>query len=265
MTTQTTEVSKWQPRGPVLFAPRDETTTPARPGVFADPVCADQLSLALNIEYTTHDSKCARVIAEDYRGIKRLASEVTVSLSDLTLQSMVMGLAATYEEAESPAESVVDEELTTIPVAGGTIALGGGSPNFNITALSIESGATVPVALVLNDDYTYDAVYGLVTFGDLTGVVQPLKASYSHANPVILAALAAGQVKRWIRFNGINAARSDKIVPFDGFNFQVSPTSAFDLLPDDLGKLELKGSLLIDTSRSSSDPRGQFFSVGRQA
>lgn len=259
------EVSKWQPRGPMLFAPRDETVTPARPGVFGGEACADQLTMALTLDYTTHDSKCSAIIAEDFRQVKKASAEVTIQLSDLTLEALVLGLAATYEEAESPAEAVVAEELTTIPDAGGTIALGGSAPNFNITGLSIEDSATVPATLAADTDYTFDAVYGLVTFGDLSGFTQPLKASYSHANPVILAALAAGQVKRWIRFNGINAARSNKIVPVDIFNMQMAPTSAFDLLPDDLGKLDLKGSLLIDQSRPSSDPRGQFFSVGRQA
>lgn len=261
----TLEKSKWQPYGPVYFAPRDETVTPARPGVFGDPLCADQLSMALSIDYTTHDSKCGAVVAEDFRQVKKAGAEITIQLADFSLEAMILALLATDEDADASPVAVVDEELTEIPDEGGTIALGGSAPNFNITSLSIEDSATVPATLVADTDYTYDAQFGMVTFDDLSSFTQPLKASYSHANPVILAALAAGQLTRWVRFNGVNRARSSKIVPVDVFQMQISPTSGFDLMPDDLGKLDLKGSLLIDQSRPSTDVRGQFFSIGREA
>lgn len=256
------EITKFQPYGTIRFAERDESVTPARPGVFGEDTCADQVNVALNIEYTEHDSKCGAVISQDYRAVKKANGTASIELTNFTLEALALGLAATTTDAEGAPASVVDEELTEIPDEGGTIALGGDSPNFNITALTIEDSATVPNTLTLSTDYTLNAPFGMVTFGDLSSFVQPLKASYSHQNPPILGALAQGTIERWIRFNAKNRAKSSRIVPVDMFRVQISPTSGLDLLPDDLGRLTLSCGLLIDETRESTDPRGQFLSVG---
>lgn len=256
------EITKFQPYGTIRFAPRDETVTPARPGVFGEDTCADQVNVSLNIEYTVHESKCSAVVSEDYRSVKKANGEVNIELSNFTLEAMVLGLAATQTDAEGAPATEVDEELTEIPDEGGTIALGNGTSNYNITSLTIEDSDSPPNTLTVDDDYTLNAPFGMVTFGDLSAFTQPLKASYSHQNPPVLGALAQGTIERWIRFNAKNRAKSSKLVPVNLFRVQVAPTSGLDLLPDDLGKLTLKGGLLIDESRESTDPRGQFLDVG---
>lgn len=257
---------KWRPRGPVLFGLRDETTTPAGPGIFGESHCVDQVSMALTIEYLTHDAKCGTVDAEDARQIKKASGEVSFDFSNFTPEALLLALDAVAVDADVSPVAVVDEAL---PIGtdddplteGDKVILGGANPNFNITSLVIEDSATVPATLVANTDYVLDAKFGMVQMGDISTFTLPLKASYSHQNPKALAALKAGTLVRWVRFNGINPADGNKLSAVDMFKIQLSPTSAFDLLPDDFGKLTLKGAIQIDLSRETTDPLGQFFSA----
>lgn len=258
------QVLKWRPRGPVYFAERDETATPATPKAFGQAHCVDQITLALNIDYLTHDAKCSRVDAEDARDIKKVSGEATIDFSNYTPEAIALALAATENAADVAPDTVTSESLPTV-AEGDSVILGGAYPKFNIaaTGFSIVDSTGSPQTLDEGTDYTIDAKFGLVTFGDLTGFVQPLKASYTYQNPKIFAALAAGRVVRWIRFNGTNYPDNDSIVPVDLFKCQFSPTTSFDLLPDDYGKLQLKVSVQIDLTRESSDALGQFLSMGQ--
>lgn len=261
----TTQVLKWRPRGPILFADRDDTFTPAQPKVFAGENCADQVSLALNIAYVTHTTKCTALDVEDFRAIKSLAAEVTIDLSDYTIPNLIAALNAGEVVAETIAAAVTGEEFPTV-AAGDKVMLGDANAAYNITALTITDSASPPATLALTTNYKLDATNGMVEIVALPiGVVQPLVAAYSHKNPPILAALAAGQIERWIRFNGFNTANANKAVNVNMFRVQLSPTAAFDLLPDNTGSLQLKGSVLADLTRSTSDPRGQFFDVALAA
>lgn len=257
----TIEVLKWFPRGPIAFAPIDKTVTPNRPGVFSALNCADTFSINQNVTYITHDSKCFAIAVEDKRNIKSFAATATMTLTDFTRENVIAALDAGSIAADVAPVAVLDEELTELPAAGGMIALGGANPNMNITALTIEDSGSPPTSLTPVTDYTLDAVNGMVTFGNVSGFVQPLKASYSYKNPVILAALAAGQLERWVQFQGINTVENNAPQQVNIFRAQFSPTKAFDLLPDDYGKLEIEVTLLADLSRPFTDPRGNFYTA----
>lgn len=260
-----TTVLKWKPRGVVLFGTRDTTVSPNKPKVFGGDNCADQISLALNTTTFDHTSKCGAVDALDYSAIKSLSADLTIDLTDYTPANLLLGLNAGSVVAEVSATAVTGEVLPAALVAGDTVALGGANPHFNLTAVVVHDSAGSPATLALTTDYTVDAPNGMIHIVNVGSYVQPFTVNYSHQDPLILAALAAGQVERWVRFNGFNVANANKLVDVDMFRAQLAPTAAFDLLPDDIGTMSLKAKLLADLSRPVTDPRGQYFSVALAA
>jgi hypothetical protein len=254
-------VLKWKPRGPVRFGKRDETVTPARPTVFGAEDCVDKLDLALQTQFSQHFAKCSAIDALDAQDIKSLSADGTMTLSNYTPANLLIGLNASSTAAEGSATAVTNEVAPSGIVNGDTIAVGVATPHFNLTAVTVVDSNATPATLVLGTDYTVDAANGMITIVNIGSYTQPFKFNYSHKDPQILAALTQGQLIRWIRFNGFNVPNASKAVNVDMFKAQFAPTSAFDLLPDDYGLMELKFTLLQDQSRSSSDPRGQYFST----
>ena len=254
---------KWRPRGPVGFAPLIVAPDGRNaPGAFKFLTCVDQLSLENAIEYLEHVSKCSPLDALDFRQPKSIQSNLTITFSDFVTETMVAALLAELVAADVSPVSVSNEELPGGLVDGDSIQLGGPDPAQNITSLVITDSTTAGAqTLTEGTDYTFDPVFGYVTFPDVSGFVQPFIADYSKQNPQTLAGLKASPINRWVTFQGANSANAGKIVPVNLFNVSFSPAS-LDFLPDDLGALTMQASLLIDTSRPASDPLGQYYSVG---
>lgn len=252
---------KWKPRGPVGFAPRViGADGRAGPGAFKFLSCVDSLNLENAIEYDEHVTKCSAFGALDYRKPSKLTSNLSITFSDFTTEAMIVALLAESNAADV-APVPVTGEIEPIVANGQGIQLGLADPATNITSLVITDSATAPATAILGTDYTLDAVYGMVTFLDVSGFTQPFVAAYSKQNPLTLAGLKATPINRWITFQGFNAAEDNKIVPVNFFNASLSPAS-IDFLPDGLGTLPMSGALLIDTTRPAADLLGQFYSVG---
>jgi hypothetical protein len=125
----------------------------------------------------------------------------------------------------------------------------------------VVDSAGTPATLVLGTDYTLDAAERDDHHPEHRHVRAAVQGELLAQDPQILAALTQGQLIRWMRFNGFNVPNASKAVNVDMFKAQFAPTSAFDLLPDDYGLMELKFTLLQDQSRPSNDARGQYFST----
>lgn len=258
------EVLKWRPRGPVGFAPRVTAADGrAAPGAFKFLTCVDELKLDNKIDYLEHKSKCSALDALDFRQPKSVASDLTITFSDFVTETMIAALLAQSLAADA-APVVVTDELLPILEDGDSAQLGGPDGATTITAVTITDSATSPNALTVDTDYVLDAVYGFVTVPDVSTFTQPFKVSYSKKNPLILAGLKAAPINRWVSFQGFNSANQNKIVPVNFFNVSFSPAS-LDFLPDDLGNLTMQATLLIDTTRPTTDPRGQYYDVGLAA
>lgn len=255
------QVLKWRPRGPVGFAPRViGADGRAGPGAFKFLSCVDQLALENNIDYLEHPSKCSAVDALDFRQPKSVQANLNITFSDFVTEAMIAALLATSNGADVAPVAVTGEELPVV-LTGESAKLGGADPSNNITLLTMTDSATTPNTVTEGTDFTLDAVYGMLEFGDVSGFTQPFIADYSYQNPLTLAGLKAAPINRWVTFQGFNSANSNTIVPVDFFNVSFSPAS-LDFLPDDLGTLQMQATLLIDPTRPAADLLGQFYRVG---
>jgi len=252
---------KWRPRGPVGFAPRViGSDGRAGPGAFKFLSCVDELKLDNNITYSEHKSKCSALDALDYRRPKEISAALTITFSDFVTEAMVAALLADVLIADVAPVPVTGEEVPIV-VDGDMTQLGNADPATTITALSFTDSDTTPATPIVDVNYSLDPVYGMVTWLDVSGFTQPFIAAYSKKNPLTLAGLKASPINRWVSFQGFNAGNNNEIVPVNLFNVSFSPAS-LDFLPDDIGQLAMQSTLLIDTTRPTTDPLGQYYSVG---
>ena len=170
-------------------------------------ICQDALAIALATDSGEHINRCGLVDAPDLRFAKSATGTVTLTYSEVEDKKFAIGVLGTVNAAQSPG-SVTNEELPDGLVNGDVYFLGGLARHRTITSLVITDSATTPATLVLDTDYTVDAVSGMVTFLDVSGHNQPYQADYGYTDPASVSLLSAGQ-KNYVLFfeffNTVNA------------------------------------------------------------
>jgi hypothetical protein len=262
--------TKFFPRGVVLLAQRDDSVSPAVPLAFKSFGCADVINLGMTVESFEHIEKCTGQDLVDFRGTKSKKAELQLTGSEWTLQNMLLGLNATRTAADSAPQTPVVGELSPDEMESGDFfLLGGATPHQNITALTIVDSTTgSPIALTVDVDYSFDAVFGWVKLLKdpvAEGWTLPLVCNYTYQDQESLAMLNAGTLERWMRFNVVDKANELRKSVVDLYRVQFDPTSALNLLPDELGQIDLRGNALYDDTRPSSDEFGSFGRMTRAA
>lgn len=253
---------KWRTRGQFYIAPRDDS---GNPQAFKDAGCADigTASIALKVDQGRHKESCSGQDLDDFVFDKGKEGTFSIGLSEYTPANLLMALNGT-EVAVAVSPTVVAAETGPDAIEAGDYAqLGGATPHQNITGLVVTTQDSPPGTLVVTTDYTLDAVTGLVKF--VTAQPAGVAFAYSHTDMKGVAMLNAGTLERWVKFTGKNYAQASKDELVDLYRVQFPPTSAFDLLPNDLGILTLAGTILADTNKPVGGSLGQFGFIHRGA
>lgn len=181
-------------------------------------------------------------------------AEIAITLTDFTLDNLALGLYGS--KITKVAGTVTAEVLPSGLVAGDRVQLA----NPKVTFSALKDSAGTPATLTPTTDYIVDADPGHLDIVNVGSYVQPFKADYSYAASKKLGAFAVAPAERMLILEGINTADNYRRVRIVAFRVVLDPITGFDLINDDLAKLELKGSVLYDPTRLSNDPLGQFFS-----
>jgi hypothetical protein len=141
-----------------------------------------------------------------------------------------------------------------VATTGGTSA--GTEPTWNITGGSVADGTVVwqdagvlPVTLVLNTDYTINAVVGSLSWiGIQIGAWGlPVEIDYTWAAYVRVDAFTQSVApERYLRFEGINTVDGKNVI-VEIFKAQFDPLTGYGLINEELAQLTMQGSLLADT------------------
>ena len=146
--------------------------------------------------------------------------------------------------------TVTDEPVIATAELGKLYLLG----KQNVSSVVIKAGATT----VTNTKYTVNAKHGSIQFTDLTGVTGAITASYSYGAANVTAMFTQPLPERWVRFEGLNTADSNKEVVIDLYRVAINPTKELSVIGNDLMKFELSGQVLADLTKSASGSLGQF-------
>lgn len=132
-----------------------------------------------------------------------------------------------------------DTTASRIVVSGATFANGGAATPTTDFVVNTEAGSiflpttsTIPVDTNIHIDYT-------------------------HATLDRTDSFLTGQPEIWVRFEGLNTAKSNETFVVDIFKFTPDPLAEQQLIGDEVGAIELTGSALADTDRTAGT--SQFF------
>ena len=244
----------FQGRGTVYLADYDATGV-AKP-VYKLAICPDAFGLSLSQESFSHTSKCGAVDVEDFRGTKSSSGELSLSFADVADKKFAMAVFGTTNATATG--SVTAETLPTGVAIGDVYFCGGGTRHRTLTSVVVKDSAGSPITLALGTHYTLDAATGMITFVAVPGT-QPYKVDYSYADPATVSLLTAAAKEYVCMFEYINKANNNAKGTVELFRVKFDPTQNMDFLSDELQIMELKGAVLADQLRTTTDTVfGQF-------
>lgn len=181
-------------------------------------------------------------------------AELSITLDEFTLDNLALALYGSV--ITKAAGTVTGEALPTGLVAGDRVQLA----NPKVSTVVVKDSAGTPATLALTTNYTVDADPGHIVIVNPGAFTQPFKADYAFASSKKMGAFTQAAPERMIILEGMNTLDSNRRVRVTLFRALMDPASDLGFIQDDYAKLDLKGSVLADGTRASSDPLGQFLS-----
>lgn len=188
------------------------------------------------------------------------ALAVTLATDEFNKKNVALVTQGRVDEVVADAVTTITKTCPTGAVVGSVLA----TDDLNITDVVVEDSTGSPKTLTLNVNYTLDAFSGQVELIDLTtgGVfVQPFKVKYKKGAVSVVAGLAVGSQELWLSAaltNVDDLARSH----VDVYRVRLDPASVIAYINSDYSDFELKGTALVDTTKTAAGVGGQIYRWG---
>lgn len=225
-----------------------------KPGVIKDAGNASLFKLGLKTDTSIKKESRSGFRLPVARLGKGNEAEISLTLDEYTLDNLALALYG--QVVTKAAGTVTAEPLPTGLLAGNRVQLA----NPKVSDVVLTDSATTPATVTPTTNYTVDADPGHILIVDPGAFVQPFKAAYGYAASKKMGAFVIAPPERMIILEGVNTADSNRRVRITVFRVLLDPASDIDFLNDDFASLPMKGSALVDETRSSADPLGQFCS-----
>lgn len=206
------------------------------------------LKVSLSVETLEHQESQSGQRLTDLQLIKTKKGEFACTLEELIESNLELAL---YGSTTTVITGTVTDEAVIATAELGKLYLLG---HQNVSSVVVKAGATT----VPSDQYTLNAKHGSIQFTDITGVTGAIAASYSHGTANITAMFTQPLPERWVRFEGLNTADSNKEVVIDLYRVAINPAKDLSVIGTDLMKFELSGQVLADLTKSAVGQFGQF-------
>ena len=206
------------------------------------------LKVSLSVETLEHQESQSGQRLTDLQIIKGKKGEFACTLEELIQTNLELSLYGSTTTVTSG--TVTDEPVIATAELGKLYLLG----KQNVSSVVIKAGA----AAVADTKYTVNAKHGSIQFNDITGVTGAITASYSYGASSATAMFTQPLPERWVRFEGLNTADSNKEVVIDLYRVAINPAKELSVITSDLLKFELSGQVLADLTKSASGELGQF-------
>lgn len=207
-----------------------------------------ELTMSIEVEEFTHKESYSGM----RRSVRKIRTGVDGSLSSVWHQVDADNLELTLwgQKVTTPAGSVTSHALPTL-IAGNRYYL----PHRKISALDIDG-------LTPATHYTFDAASGAIDVVSLptTGFTQPASADYEYGVLRRVGIMTAPAPEIALRYDGINLAEGGDPVTVMLYRVSTAPLTELALINtgDEFVGMSVAGSILPDTSISSSDLLGPF-------
>lgn len=183
--------------------------------------------------------------------VNRVTSvEFSAKLQDLNVVNLAR---AVFGNASEVAAGTVVAEAHTA-YQGGLLPLAKPGP----TSVVLKKGAATVVATG-NYEVRPEGIFVLSGAPDLTDG-DAVTVDYAHSGFEVVQALTDAAPTLEMRFGGVNEADDGNPLTVDLFRVKMGATSGFGLIHSDFGTLDIKGEVLLDTTKTGSGV-SRFFKV----
>ncbi len=234
-------------QGSLYIATRNATT--GKPEGFLPIGNVPELTIDIETTNFEHKESESGSRLTDLVIVKEKKGKFSFKLENLDLDNLALGLWGTKATV---AGATVTDELIVIPADGAGRRYPVTHPNISAVSVKDTAGGG-GITYVLNTDYTIDAVNGVIipvvggAIDTATATVADnIYVSYTYASYVKVDAFTqANAPERWLRFEGINTVDGKKVI-VDMFRAQFDPLTGYALLNEELGSVDMKGTVLAD-------------------
>lgn len=236
-------------QGKVFAAP----VVSGAPGAFIDLANVPALNLQFSTTVVEHQESTSGQRLVDGRLITKKDTKFSADLEEFSAENFALGLYG--QSSVIAAGTVTAEALPTGLMAGDSARLA----QQQVSAVTVKDSAATPATLVLGTDYTVDsAATGRIKFLNVGAYLQPFKVDYSYAGGTNVNMFTQPAPERWLRFEGLNTADSDKPVLIEIYRAVGDPFAQMDLISQNYGKFTWAGSALYDATKVADAVLGQF-------
>lgn len=240
-------------QGRISLAPIDPTSGLPGKFVFVGDVSACTVKLT-NSKVSHNESYSGQVAQTAYFPTKK-SGTLDMTINQIDSNSLALALFGTT--ASTVAGTVTGETVPAGLVVGDTFY----ADNPQVSAVVITDSTAQPVTLVLGTHYEIDdANFGRFVLLSVNGITQPLKLAYSYGAFSQTAIFTQAQPVVALRYEGVNLADNNKPVMIDLYRVATDPLAQLQLIStgSDVEGMQVTGGLLIDTTKPSGGPLGQF-------
>ena len=248
-------------QGVVLLAEKHATT--GNPLGFTHVGNVSALSLAISVSKFEH-----RESTTGARGVDLALNNETNVEVNATFESIVqpnLALTVFGTSTDVSASSVASGSYTA--KLGKVLDLG----YLKVSNVVVkDSGDTI--TYVLGDNYNLNADAGSLyiytaaeqtTASAANSIAEDdgLLISFDYAAQKVLDALTTAAPERWLRFEGLNTAKSNEPVIVNVFRFGLSPLEELALINEEISQMGVTGNALSDETRSSGSKYFNILSI----
>lgn len=213
-----------------------------------------ELKVSLSVETLEHQESTSGQRLTDLQLIKTKKGEFSCTLEELIPVNLGLALYGTTTEQTS---GTVSDETLANPISVGNLYL---LANQNVSSVVVKDSSATPQTIPASQ-YQLNAKHGSLIINDLTTggpYVEPLMVDYAYGAAQSTSMFTQPLPERWIRFEGLNTADSNREVVIDLYRVAINPAKELSVITDELLKFELSGQVLADTLKSASGDLGQF-------
>lgn len=237
-------------QGKLFIATRDGS---GNPGAFRFVGNVKDLKFSLATSTLEHKESQSGQRLTDKRLVTEKKTSIDGVLEELNLDNLALALYGT--KATHSASTVTAEVAPTGLVVGDYYR----TLYPKISNVVVKDSAGSPATLVLNTDYSIESAnHGTIKILNLGSYTQPFKTDYSHAAHTYVPMFNAAPPERWLRFEGINTAESNKPVLIEFYRTLLDPLKELALINDDFAGLSISGSALYDDTKTNDAVLGLF-------
>lgn len=213
-----------------------------------------ELKVSLSVETLEHQESTSGQRLTDLQLIKTKKGEFACTLEELIATNLSLAL---YGATADQGTGTVTAEALPNPVTPGSLYL----LNYqNVSTVVVKDSSATPQILPAAQ-YSVNEKHGSISILDATTggpYVEPFTVDYAYATAQVTAMFTQPLPERWVRFEGLNTADSNREVVIDLYRVAINPAKELSVITDDLLKFELSGQVLADTLKPAAGSLGQF-------